>query len=162
MTIHDLGLRLRNARKLRKMSQAALAKAAGVKQPSISELESGETKIISGDTLIAISQALQVRPEWIVTGREPMEVHPHALLSEDERDLLAKYRSAAPRWKVSIRYMAALRGDVQQEEAAESMNMVLAKVAATPVPDERLGTSWTRPDSPSLHQPPPPQYRKKK
>jgi transcriptional regulator with XRE-family HTH domain len=162
MAIQDLGVRLRHARNHRKMSQGTLAKAAGIKQPSISELESGETKVISGDTLIAIAQALHVRPEWIVNGRGQMEADPLAALEPDERELLEKYRAAAPRWKISIRYMAALRGDVQQDEAAESMNVVLAKVAANPVPDHRLGTNWTRPDSPSLHQDTPPPYRPKK
>jgi transcriptional regulator with XRE-family HTH domain len=149
MEVHELtslGLRLRHARRKRKMSQSALAGAAGITQPSVSELESGETKEISGPVLIAISSALKIRPAWLVNGRGPMDADELETLSADERELLHNYREALPRWKVSVRYMAQLRGDAEQDEAAESMNVVLAKISATPVPDERLGSAWTRPD----------------
>lgn len=142
------------------MSQAALAKAAGIKQPSVSELESGETKEISGPTLIAIAGALKVRPEWLVSGKGPMDAGEFETLAPDERELLHNYRAALPRWKVSIRYMGQLKGDSEQDEAAESMNVVLAKVAATPASDDRLGPGWRRPDA--VHQPPAPAYKKPK
>jgi len=145
--LSSLGLRLRWAREqLRKLTQQQLAASSGVKQPSISELETGETKEISGPTLISISQALRVRPEWLVEGKLPIEYGEADALAPDERELLASYRAALPRWKISIRYMAALKGDVEQDEAAESMNTVLAKIAAQPVGDYRLGDKWTRPD----------------
>lgn len=143
--LSNLGLRLRHARRERRMSQIDLAKAAGIKQPSVSELESGETKEISGPTLISISGALKVRPEWLVNGKGPMD-DALGTLADDERELLQNYRAALPRWKVSIRYMALLRGDAEQDVAAESMNVVLAKITAQPVPDYKLGENWTRPD----------------
>lgn len=151
MSIQSLGERLREARRARKVTQAQLAKAAGVKQPSISELETGETKMISGDTLIAISSALRVRPEWLLTNRGQMEDDVGATLSPDERQLLANYRAATPRWRVSLLYMSALKGDTMQDEAAESMNIVLAKIVATPVPDKRVEETYGFP--PSLHEP---------
>lgn len=144
--IHSLGTRLRYARKHRKMSQGTLAKGAGITQPSVSELESGETKEITGPTLIAICQVLSVRPEWLVKATGPMEPHPAEGLTEDELELLSLYRAATGRWKVAIKHMAKLRGDNRQDEAADTMNYVLAKIAADPVGDERLGTNWTRPD----------------
>lgn len=143
----SLGLRLRYARKeLRKLNQQQLAKATGLKQPSISELETGETKEISGPTLVAISRALTVRPEWLVTGKLPIEYGEAEALTDDERELLMHYRAAGPRWRVSIRYMAQLRGDLQQDEAAESMNAVLAKIAAQPVADYKVGDRSAKPD----------------
>lgn len=134
------------------MTQPQLATATGLKQSSLSELETGETKEISGPALIAISKALRVRPEWIVTGDEPMETDPAAALSSDERDMLELYRGASNRWKVAIKYMASLRADAHQDLAAESMNVVFARIAAEPVPDYRLGDRWTRPDK---KKPPP-------
>lgn len=148
MAIQDLGTRLRHARKTRKVSQADLAKGAGVKQPSISELESGETKEIGGGTLIAVCAHLKVRPEWLVTGRGAMDVNPFGELAEDERDLIERYRGATGRWKIAIRHMAALRGDAKQDEAADSMNFVLAKIAAEPIQAEDMKGNWTRPDKP--------------
>lgn len=146
--LDTLGLRLRHARKeLRKLTQPQLASAAGIKQPSLSELETGETKEISGPVLIALARALRVRPEWLVTGEEPIESGP-ATLRSDERELLDLYAAASPKWRVAIKYMAKLRGDEQQDLASESMNIVFAKIAATPVSDDRLGDNWTRPDKP--------------
>lgn len=140
-----VGLRIRHARfELRKkMRQADLAKAAGIKQPSLSELETGETKEISGPTLIALARALRVRPEWLLTGEEPIEPTTAETLSSDELELLTLYRNASSRWKIAIKYMARLRHDERQEEA---VSYLLSKVAATPVPDEKLGDNWTRPD----------------
>lgn len=117
----------------------------GIKQPSLSELETGETKEISGPVLMALSKALRVRAEWLVTGELPIE--PEAtVLTSDERELLERYRGATNRWKLAIKYMAGLRADAHQDLAAESMNVVFAKIAAEPVPDYKLGDKWTRPD----------------
>lgn len=136
LSLTSLRLRLRYARtQLRHITQQQLARAAGLKQPSISELETGETKEISGPTLIAIADALKVRPEWLVTGKLPMEYGEGEMLSQDERELLTRYRAAAPRWRSSILYMAAVRGDVDQDEVAGS---VLEKIAAQPVPEYRV------------------------
>ena len=155
MAIEGLGTRLRHARRVRgNQSQGAVAKAAGVKQPSISDIESGETKDLSGSTLVAICSFLKIRPEWLITGKEPMDADELGALAPDERELLERYRAAAPRWRVSIRYMAALRGDAQQDEAAESMNVVLAKISAEPASDERVASTYGRPGQPppAVHQ----------
>lgn len=71
----SVGERIRKAReRLRpRLTQAALAKLAGVEQSSISELETGETKEISGPTLIALAVALRVHPEWLLKNVPPME-----------------------------------------------------------------------------------------
>jgi transcriptional regulator with XRE-family HTH domain len=128
------------------MTQPQLAAATGIKQPSLSELETGETKEISGPTLISISKALRVRAEWLMTGDDPAEPDPAYTLSSDERELLELYRGASNRWKVAIKYMASLRADAHQDLAAESMNVVFARIAREPVPDSKLGDRWTRPD----------------
>lgn len=125
----NFGLRLRHARKLRKMTQHQLAGVSGIKQPSLSELETGETKEISGPVLIAISKALRVRPEWLMTGKAPMEHGELEALTEDERELLQNYRAAQPVWRISIRHTALLRADPERDAAAEA----LAKIVAQPV-----------------------------
>jgi transcriptional regulator with XRE-family HTH domain len=145
--LDSVGLRLRHARvEIAKHTQAAAATKAGIRQASLSELETGETKEISGPTLIALAKAYNVRPEWIMLNEEPVAPDPAYALRSDERELIAFYRQATERWKTAIKYIAQLRGDHAQELAAESMNVVLAKIAAEPVADYRLGDKWTRPD----------------
>src|SRR5579885_1356613 len=103
MSIHDLGTRLRHARKEREVSQAALAKAVGIKQPSVSELESGETKEMSGPVLLAVCEFLRIRPQWLLHGKGEMDAGPFEDLQPDGRELLARYRQATSRWKLVIR-----------------------------------------------------------
>ena len=69
----DIATRLRYARKLRKMGQVKLAELSGVKQPSISELETGESRSFRGNTLVALAKALKVNPEWLLHGKGSME-----------------------------------------------------------------------------------------
>lgn len=135
------------------MTQPQLAGAAGIKQSTLSELETGETKEISGPSLIALSKALRVRPEWLITGEDPIEPG-GIVLSRDELEMLELYRGATSRWKVAIKYMASLRADEHQDLAAESMNIIFAKIAAEPVPDYKLGDKWTRPDKAKDRKPP--------
>lgn len=137
--MHDLttvGKRIRYARQdLRKLKQKELASAAGIKQPSLSELETGETKEITGAVLVALAKALRVRSEWLMTGEQPIE----GGTTEDEQELLERYRNASGRWKIAIRYMASMQHDVQQEEA---VSYLMSKIFATPVPDEKVEAAY--------------------
>lgn len=145
MTIHDIGLRLRSARREREETQTAVAKAAGIKQPSLSEIETGETKELSGPVLVKICAYLKIRPEWVITGKGPMAADEFGDLAPDERDLVMKYRAASARWRIALQHLAALKSE-SQDEVSEGTMVLLAKAAATPVEDERLGKKWTRPD----------------
>lgn len=53
-------------------TQATLARLAGVKQPSVHAWFSGATKTLRGSSLLAVAQALNVRPQWLEAGRGPM------------------------------------------------------------------------------------------
>lgn len=146
MSIHEIGLRLRRARLDRGESQIAAAKAAGIKQPSLSEIETGATKVLAADTLIRLCAFLKVRPEWAVTGKGARDESIVDSLNEDEIQLLVDYRAASGRWRVAIRHMAKLKGDRAQDEAADTMNFVLAKIATEPVPDSKLNQNWINPN----------------
>lgn len=80
--------RMRWALKRAGISQAALARAVGVKAPSVNAWCSGETKTIEGENLMRAAQALKVNPYWLATGkgsREPLsagEVPTDHLLGE--------------------------------------------------------------------------------
>lgn len=63
--------RLRQARKQRNLSQAALARASGLSQGAISSYETGTRKSTTG--IIQLAQALAVNPIWLITGAGSME-----------------------------------------------------------------------------------------
>lgn len=146
-SLQSFGLRLRYAREeLRKLKQTPLAKLASITQPSLSDLETGATKEVSGPVLIALAKALKVRPEWLITGDEPIEPTADAAMQPDEIELLKNYRNASQRWKLSLRLMSRLNADDLQDEVAGGLNVLMAKISADPVPNSKLGDNWTRPD----------------
>lgn len=150
-----LGARLRHARDKRGMTQEQLAAAAStpespVSQAAISALEKRDSETTTA--LFQFARALGVNPEWLQTGKGDSGLdtkggwRPAGDLLPNEAELLRNYRAAGKRWQLSLLLMSKLRGDEAQDEVAEGMNVLLAKIAADPVSDERLGDAWTRPD----------------
>lgn len=100
------GERIRWARKRKRTldgkpwRQEDLAKATHgrITQSSISSIESGETKEISGPNLIYCAAALGVRPEWIITGEEPIE----PALTRTELRMVQAYRTSVRETLTSV------------------------------------------------------------
>lgn len=96
--------------------------------------------------LPSVAAALGITVEQYLkeAGREPQVLRQQTAdyLTDDERELLEAYRSATGRWKVAIKHMAKLRGDANQDEAADTMNYALAKIFAMPASDERLEETY--------------------
>lgn len=67
------GIRLAQARRVRSLSVSQLAHRADVPERSIRQYETGKVDP-SSTTLARISEALDVRLEWLITGKEPMGV----------------------------------------------------------------------------------------
>jgi len=63
MTTNIIGKRLKDTRKLRKLTQAQLALKAGVSQGTIGNIESGLRGY--GESLVDIANALEVSPEYL-------------------------------------------------------------------------------------------------
>ncbi|WP_277973411.1 helix-turn-helix domain-containing protein [Pantoea agglomerans] len=70
MKTTNLAERLKQAMDARNMSQASLAEAAGISQPSVWKIISGRTQ--SSKKLVEIASALKVRPEWLLNGSGEM------------------------------------------------------------------------------------------
>jgi transcriptional regulator with XRE-family HTH domain len=65
------GKRIAAEREAQGLKQGDLAKLAGISQGSLSELEGGQSKQPAGDTLMRLSKALRVHPNWVITGKKP-------------------------------------------------------------------------------------------
>lgn len=147
-------------------SQPKVAQKSRIAQTSIGRFTRAEVAATL-DNVEALARALNLEPwQLLVPDLDPTK--PPKLgrgevdIPADERELLASYRRASARWKVSLRYMAALRADDAQEEVAEGINVLLAAISARPVPDERLGPAWTRPDRRAAVHEPKAKYEKDK
>ncbi|MEG2114477.1 MAG: helix-turn-helix transcriptional regulator, partial [Hafnia sp.] len=66
----NLAERLKLARKLAGISQKKLGEIIGVSQAAIQKIETGLAQ--NSTKLIDIAVALNVRPEWLASGMEPM------------------------------------------------------------------------------------------
>ncbi|WP_197328698.1 LexA family transcriptional regulator [Ralstonia syzygii] len=69
-----LSERLQLAMKEAGVSQAELARACGVKPPSVHGWLSGKSKFLRGENLLAAARALNVSQEWLATGKGPMRL----------------------------------------------------------------------------------------
>ena len=70
---NSFGSRVKKRREAIGMSQPELAKAAGITQPTVSNIESGRNK---GSTFaVQLATALKVSPHWLATGRGPKELN---------------------------------------------------------------------------------------
>lgn len=65
--MNTLGTRIRSARKEAGLTQVELAKKVHITQPTLSDLENGHTD--STSSLVELAMALDVRPEWLATGK---------------------------------------------------------------------------------------------
>lgn len=131
MAGRDTGFRLRHVRKLRKLTQVQLAKASGVTQASVSDLERGESKSFKGTTLVSIAQTLGVSPDWLASGKGPMELQDHPLSPEAVR--------VARDWE-------ALAPEIRKSLADTIHNLATAARSFGPaVDDERVEEAYGRP-----------------
>lgn len=90
----NVGKRIRKLRKDRGLSQKALAEAVGIKQPSLADIESGESKGPAALTLIRMAKLFEVDAEHLLTGKGPK--HPAGALTHEESELLLMFRSLSP------------------------------------------------------------------
>ena len=72
--------RLKQARKLRGYTQLALARRARLSQSAIGSYESGQRQ--SSRSLRKLAAALNIEPEWLETGKGPMEASPDNVTSK--------------------------------------------------------------------------------
>ncbi len=66
----SLGIKVRTLRKIRGFTQAQLAKRLKITQPSLSEIETGETKEVSGVVLAGLCRELRAMPDYFVLDEE--------------------------------------------------------------------------------------------
>lgn len=87
----SVGSRIKALRIEKGMDQGELARAAKIKQSTLSDLESGRSQRPRGDSLVRLAAVLQVDHDWLMTGHGlPL---PKVQPDIDESHLLAMYRA---------------------------------------------------------------------
>lgn len=145
------------AKGMKQQHVAALAKQKGmpIDQTTVGRIARAEIPT-TVEKLQALAAGLGLEPWQLLLDGLDMKHLPQlgGDLAADEQQLLGDYRTASSRWKISVRYMAGLRQDDEQEQVAEGVNMLLARILGSkPYPVEKMGPGWRRPDA--MHEPEP-------
>jgi transcriptional regulator with XRE-family HTH domain len=102
-----IGARVKALRESKRLNQSELARRVGIKQPSLYNIESNNTKSIKGYVLDALARELNTTTGYILTGAENSQDHEasmmlaeiqaifRALSSEDKEKLLRDARGLA-------------------------------------------------------------------
>lgn len=90
----DVGKRIKKLRADRKMTQAQVGAAIGIRQTSVKDIELGSSKSPSALTLVRMAKLFEVDPEWLLTGRGHR--NPVATFTTEEVELLLLYRDLTP------------------------------------------------------------------
>ena len=91
MDYQDLGRRIRDCRKSKKMTQEQLAEMTGISASFLGHIERG-SRVASIDTLVALCNALNVRADYLLAGS--LNTFDGAMspgLSDAERGVLRKF-----------------------------------------------------------------------
>lgn len=94
----SIGDRIRYLLEKREMKQTELADKCGITQAAISNIVSaapGSTRKPSAPTLIAMCDALQANPDWVLSGKgDPFEIN--VITRKSEKELITIYRRLEP------------------------------------------------------------------
>lgn len=90
-----IGCRIKERRKELKLTQVQIKEICGISNGNLSDFENGN-KTPSANALIALSKALHVSIDWILTGENHHGDITNEILSEHENDLLRLFKCLDP------------------------------------------------------------------
>jgi transcriptional regulator with XRE-family HTH domain len=139
-----------------KVTPAELARACGVKQPSISDWLSGRTKKLEASNALAAAEFLGVRYWWLAAGKGPMRDAELAVTrQENEVGSFHHYETSHERLKSSLmtaaahlaeQVLAAARDGLVTERGLEALQKSLQAQMKDPVSES--GTVNSGPKEP--------------
>lgn len=101
-----------------------LARACGIRQPSINDWLNGRTKKLEGANLLAAAECLKVNPWWLANGTGPMR---SAMSEPDVREAMAVLQSmSADTRRIALAQIKALA-----DLTSEKVNSVTAEKSGT-------------------------------
>lgn len=120
-------------------SQTAIAKELDVSKQTVDQWMAGS--LPRAGVIYRMADKWGLNPRWLATGQGSMLGPSDAIVADTslethERELLARYRAADPRWQLSLRLLAALAVE-DQIEAATDVNMVVARIMGKKPADVR-------------------------
>lgn len=96
------------------ITQAQLAKAIGIRPPSLCDIENGITKSLKANTVLLLSRHLECSADWLNTGKgNPALSHP--ITSVEESELIALFANMTPQNQQALLATARALHDTQEQ-----------------------------------------------
>ncbi|WP_196798758.1 helix-turn-helix domain-containing protein [Burkholderia diffusa] len=136
LSLKTLAERLKAAREYRRLTQDELARRSGIRQGSISKIESGETREIRSANLEKLALALDVSPYWLMFGDSDGRGEVVAESSISAQDLLRFYQALKPRSRSMIEHLIVLLylDDTGESSPSSSAKSIISLLRHPPKP----------------------------
>lgn len=118
--LNTLAQRLRYAMEIlptKKIKGVEVARAVGVKPPSVSDWLSGKSKTMEGENLLKVAKYLDVNPIWLATGKG--KIHENKYVQDNfNEEISKKLRSRSPSLSRLIKTLEDLdeKENINEEE----------------------------------------------
>lgn len=99
-----------------------------------------DTNRPSVEARLALAKVFERNEVYIEFGVSAEQAQAGPEFTSQERDLIARYRAADPRWQLSLRLLAALATE-DQIEAATDVNVVVARILGKKPADVRYASN---------------------
>jgi transcriptional regulator with XRE-family HTH domain len=119
-----LSERLKLAMQKSGVNQAELARACGVKPPSVNGWLSGKSKFLRGENLLAAARALNVSQSWLATGKGSMQPKNNISgeFSPDEIELIKIYQEMSEEGKEIAKRSITVLASIHPSRSASGTN----------------------------------------
>lgn len=118
-----IGLRIMSAREAANLTKKDLASKVHVANSTIMRYEKGQINKIKMPIIEAIANALDVNPLWLLGKSNVQSINSflntisqnNLCLSENEKDLIKKYRALSPAGKATVDAVVNIQYDILQK-----------------------------------------------
>lgn len=119
----EIGLRIMSAREAANLTKKDLASKVHVADSTIMRYEKGQINKIKMPIIEAIANVLEVNPLWLLGKSNVQSINSflntisqnNLCLSENEKDLIKKYRALSPAGKATVDAVVNIQYDILQK-----------------------------------------------
>lgn len=133
-----LGLRIKNARSEKKLTQQQLADKSHCTKGAVSQWEKGNVVNLRLERLFEVADALGVEARWLAIGVGPRYRAAKGVAVElEEGEALSRLRGALPKWRAYVLSLAMTKDHKKQQ--------LFLDMLSEHVPDEAVAEAYGHP-----------------
>ncbi len=113
-----LSSRIKWLKNTKQLKDSDLARAGGVKQPSVNDWASGKTKKLKSEVALRLAKELKLNMDWLVTGRGQPELESDELSNSNTSQYVKVFLS-----KVTFQAGYGCEPTIEEEQSGELINL---------------------------------------